>query len=138
MKTYIFGLLRNWSKRHWKVSIFILSHVMKVKVGCDWGPKIWSNHHHPSPPSHIDTRVLCKISKMFPLVMNLGRMSERGIKFQPNSNLLDCRFPMTLLWRHHVDDVKFHQNLKSPRHLMMVDSSFFMFRDLLFKKHIWW
>ena len=100
----------------------------------------------PTPPPHwyAGLRSLCKVSKNFPCVTNLGRILERDLKFHLNPNLPDCRAPMASQWRNcdfmmMLTSSKFVKNLDihnfpKKRHLMMIDPSFFMFRRPLFRK----
>ena len=114
---------------------------IRPSAGCGGGSE--SAAKHP-PHWYAGSRTLCKVSKNFPLVTNLGRISERDLKFHLNPNLPDCRPPMASQWRNCdfimvMTSSKFvktwnNHNFPTKRHLMMIDPSFFVFRHPLFKK----
>ena len=114
---------------------------IRPSAGCGGGSQ--SAVQHP-PHWYAGSRPLSKVSKNLPFATNLGRISKRDLEFHLNPNLPDCRSSMASQLRNCdfimlLTSSKFVKNLNiynfpTKRHLMMIDPSFFMFCDPLFRK----
>ena len=149
LKLVVCTILKRFWKILWKMCIFILSprYERKKSKNPAFG-RMWRGVRKcgQTPPPHwyAGSRTLCKVSKNFPLVKNLGSISERDLKFHLNPNLPDCRSPMASQWRNCdfimvMTSSKFvktwnNHNFPTKCQLMMIDLSFFVFRHPLFKK----
>ena len=142
-------ILRRYCKILWKVCVFILSRRYEIKksknpaFGRAWRG-VRKSGQTPPPHWYGGSRPHCKFSKNLQLVVNLGRMSERDLKFHLNPNWPNCSSSMASQWRNCdfiilMTSSKFVRTFiihifPIKRHLMMIDPSFFMFRHALFKK----